>query len=266
MLCNFRNAASFAAPGNRRNLDRRQLKFHGGETNPLMFIALLSVAVALLVVLKVLKMLFLMGSESPKPWNKAPIKATYVTSRLTPTDKDHATISLSYDLDNNTDFDYRFASGSNVLILGRLRSDGSLNQQEAMRLGYPVFLPAGQRARISIEITEPFAWPTPDDAWYLDKLRYFVKERLEAVGEFVVFDEERHQQFTLPWAWEELQGATQASNLSRRSGTGLKTATTQTSGDDTFADRKEDEFGDTLEIEFLHDVGAMRFNRINAKV
>lgn len=184
-----------------------------GKKNSLVFIGFLSAALTLAGTLAVFRMFpSHSGSQSPKPWNEAPIKATYVGSQLTEADKDHATLSLSYDLDNNAELDYRFEKGSGVVILSRMQSGGSLNQQEVMRLGYPAFLPSRQRARISIEITEPFAWPASDDPSYVDKLRDFVKQRLAAVGEFVVFDEEHHQQFTLPCAWEELQDVAQASN------------------------------------------------------
>lgn len=149
--------------------------------------------------------------EPPKLWTEAAIKATYVGSQLIELDKLHAQLSLSYDLDNNTALDYRFADGAGVIIMSRLLSDGSLNQQEVVRLSYPVFLPARQRARIALEVTKPFEWPAFDDPSYLDKLRDFVKQRLINIGEFVLFDENHHQRFELPSAWEELQDASQAS-------------------------------------------------------
>lgn len=216
MLWKFGTWREAPQPGKSSQLETGHKRdFMEGKKNSLVFIGFVSAALTLAATLAVFKMFpSHVGSQSapPLPWNEAPIKATYVGSQLTEADKDHATLSLSYDLDNNADFDYRLANGSGVVILSRLQSDGSLNQQEAMRLGYPVFLPARQRARIAIEITEPFAWPTSDDPSYVDQLRDFVKQRLKAAGEFVVFDEEHHQQFTLPCAWEELQDVAQASN------------------------------------------------------
>lgn len=148
-------------------------------------------------------------SRPPQPWTKAAIKATYVGSQLMEVDKAHAQLSLSYDLDNNTDLDYRFDDGAGVVIMSRLLSDGSLNQQEVVRLSYPVFLPARQRARIAIEVTKPFEWPPFDDPSYLDNLRDFVKQRLVNIGEFVLFDENHRQRFELPSGWEELQDVSQ---------------------------------------------------------
>ena len=99
-----------------------------------------------------------------------------------------------------------------MVILSRLKSDGSYSQEEPIRLAYPVFLPARQHARLAIEITQPFAWPAEGDSGYLDKIRNFVKQRLENVGEFVLFDETNHWQLELPSGWEQLQDTSQASD------------------------------------------------------
>src|SRR5260370_5768094 len=111
------------------------------------------------------------GSESSKLWNGEAIKATYVASQLKETDKAHSTLTLSYDLVNNTDSDYRLDSGPEVLILSKLKADGSLSQQEPIRLSYPLFLPANQHARLALKITEPLVLPAEQDAAYVDNLR-----------------------------------------------------------------------------------------------
>jgi hypothetical protein len=87
----------------------------------------------------------------------------------------------------------------------RLQSDHSLSQEELIRLSYPVFLPANQRVRIAIEISYPFAWPSPGDPAFENKLKYFVKQRLAKVEEFVLFDEVNRCQVELPSAWPELE-------------------------------------------------------------
>ena len=43
-------------------------------------------------------------------------------------------------------------------------------------------------------------------------MRNFVKERLENVGEFVLFDQTNHWQLELPSGWEQLQETSQASD------------------------------------------------------
>jgi hypothetical protein len=150
-------------------------------------------------------------NEKLAPWKQEDIKATYVASQLKLADKAHATLTLSYDLENNTDLDYDLAGGPGVVIMSRLKSDGSLSQEERPRLRYAVFLPARQRARLAIEITEPFVWPSQNDAMYEAKLKDFVRQRLTNVSAFVVFDETNRRQLELPSAWRELQDATQAS-------------------------------------------------------
>ncbi len=149
--------------------------------------------------------------ETSKSWNREAIKATYVTTQLKETDRAHSTLTLSYDLENSTDSDYRLDASPRVVILCRLKADGSLSQQEPLRLSYPVFLPAKQHARLAIETTEPFAWPIEEDPAYVDKLREFVKERLVNVGEFVLFDQASRTEVQLPGAWQELQEAVRAS-------------------------------------------------------
>jgi hypothetical protein len=149
--------------------------------------------------------------ELSRSWNREAIKATYLASQLKETDKGHCTLTLSYDLENDTDSDYRLDDGRDIVIQSRLKSDGSLSQQEPLRLSYPVFLPARQHARLAIEMTQPFAWPLEEDPAYVAKLREFVKQRLANVGEFVLFDQARRAEIRLPGAWQQIQEVARAS-------------------------------------------------------
>lgn len=144
--------------------------------------------------------------ETPKGWNQEGVRAAYVAAQLREVDKTHSSLILSYDLSNLTELDYRLAEGSGAVIISRLKSDGSLSQEEPIRLSYPVFLPARQRAHMAIEISGTLAWPSRDDSRFDEKLREFVKQRLAGVRGFVVFDEASHSQINLPAAWPELQG------------------------------------------------------------
>ena len=147
--------------------------------------------------------------EARTGWNRDGIKASYVAAQLREVDKAHSSLVLSYDLKNLTDLDYRLSDGAGVVIMSRLKGDGSLSQEESIHLSYPVFLPARQRARLAIEISRAFAWPR-EDSHYEEKLKEFVKQRLGSVRGFVLFDEASHSQIDLPAAWPELQGQTQA--------------------------------------------------------
>jgi hypothetical protein len=148
--------------------------------------------------------------DGPKPWSQEGVEATFVGSQIKEIDTAYSTLIVSYDLKNNSDVDYRLNNAPGLLIASRLKSDGSLSQEELIRLSYPVFVPARQHAHLAIEIAEPFAWPAEGDPAQLNKFRDFVRQRLANVDEFVVFDETNHRQLKLPSAWQELQGAEQA--------------------------------------------------------
>ena len=152
-------------------------------------------------------------TSTPTGWNREAITARYVASQLRELDETHSSLLLSYELNNETDADYRLAEGPGVVIMGRLRSDGSLSEEEPARLSYPVFLPARQRARMAIEIPRSFAWPMGNDRRYEDKLRDFVRQSLVPVQEFVVFDVASHCQIELPEAWQELADSKKGEQL-----------------------------------------------------
>jgi len=142
--------------------------------------------------------------EAPKNWNPSGIQAVYMATQLREVDKTHASLVLSYDLNNLTSVDYRLTDGSGVVIMSKLKSDGSLSQEQRIRLSYPVFLPAGQRAHLAMEITREFAWPK-DDSHHDEKLKEFVRQTLAPVRGFVLFDDSSHSQFDMPAGWPDLQ-------------------------------------------------------------
>jgi hypothetical protein len=143
--------------------------------------------------------------EQPVTWNLGTISAGYIGSQLREIDKTRASLIISYDLENNTDADYRLSDGPSVVILSRLKSDGSYSQDQPIRLSFPVFLPARQHARLAVEITQPFNWPSDTDSGSIEKLRGFVRQRLQNVGEFVLFDEANHRQWSCPAAGSSLK-------------------------------------------------------------
>lgn len=150
--------------------------------------------------------------EEPAAWNQGIISAGYIGSQLREIDKTRASLVISYDLENNTDSDYRLADGPSLVILSRLKSDGSYSQDQPIRLSYPVFLPARQHARLAVEITQPFNWPSDADSGSIEKLRNFVRQRLQNVEEFVLFDEANHWQLELPSGWDELEETSDGSD------------------------------------------------------
>lgn len=143
--------------------------------------------------------------ERPAIWNQGSIRAGYIGSQLREIDKTRASLVISYDLENNTDSDVGLSDGPHLVILSRMKSDGSYSQDQPIRLSYPVFLPARQHARLALEITQPFNWPPDADSGSIEKLRNFVEQRLRNVGAFVLFDEADHRQLELPSGWDQLQ-------------------------------------------------------------
>ena len=150
--------------------------------------------------------------EQPAAWNQGTIGAGYIGSQLREIDRTRASLIISYDVENSTDSDYRLSDGPNVVILSRLTSDGSYSQDQPIRLSYPVFLPAGQHGRLAVEITEPFDWPSDTDSGSIEKLRNFVRRRLQNVAEFVLFDEANHRQLELPSGWDQLLETSEGSH------------------------------------------------------
>lgn len=169
-----------------------------------------SVALALLGVLAVARYPSEPAPGQNAAWSPGGVSTTFVGSQLKELDRAHSSLIISYDLQNDTDTDYRLTEGPGLLILCRLKGNKSLTQEQPVRLSYPVFLPAKQRARLAVEITQPFAWPAEKDPASDGKIRDFVKRRLENIAAFIIFDEDNHRQFELPGAWEALNDSSPA--------------------------------------------------------
>jgi hypothetical protein len=147
------------------------------------------------------------GARAPQPWNSSAITARYVGTQLREVDSGNAALYMAYEVQNHTDSDFRLADGPTALVMSRLRADGSLSSQQQVRLSYPTFLPARQRARVALEIPSPFGWPSDGDPAYQDKLRDFVNQRLGEVEGFVLFDQADRFEIEFRSGWQELKMA-----------------------------------------------------------
>jgi hypothetical protein len=85
--------------------------------------------------------------------------------------------------------------------MGRLKSTGSLSPEHQYHLSSNVFLPAGNRTRITLETTEPFKWPAQMDAASEAEFRLMVGRAVSDLGGFVLFDPATHYQVELPGSW-----------------------------------------------------------------
>ena len=166
-------------------------------------VAMGAVICALLVSFAVLLGRFVRGRPAAAPaapWNLGALEATLAGIQVKELDSAHAAIVFSYDLDNNTDRDYRLASGPNVVIMSRLRSDGSLVANEQASLTSTAFVPARNRTRIALALTRPFPWPTQRDAAAEEAFRQLVTGEVDGLSAFVLFDQANRYQIELPAA------------------------------------------------------------------
>jgi hypothetical protein len=168
---------------------------------------LLGFSIALVIASLVLYLRSGSGASAPKPWNSTAITASYVGAQLRELDRGSAALYLAYEVTNHTNSDYRLADGPRALVMSRLRVDGSLSSQQEVRLSYPTFLPARQRARMALEVPSVFVWPDDSDEAFQNKLRDFVNHKLIDVEAFVLFDQADRFEIEFPSGWQELKSA-----------------------------------------------------------
>ena len=146
----------------------------------------------------------------PSPWNSGAVQSTFAGVQVREVDAAHATLVFFYDLDNNTDTDYRFAKGASTVVMTRLKSNGSLSSEEPIELDNSVFLPARNRTRIALQVTRPFNWPSGLPEAQIGpinqvKFRQLVADEVANLSGFAMFDQATHFQIELPGGWQELQ-------------------------------------------------------------
>src|ERR1700677_4791870 len=78
-------------------------------------------------------------------WNEWAVQSSFAGVQVKEVDATHAALIFSYDLDNNTDVDYRLAKGPATGVMTRLKSSGSVSSEEPVELDSYVFLPARHR-------------------------------------------------------------------------------------------------------------------------
>jgi len=131
-------------------------------------------------------------------WNSRAIQSTFAGVRVREIDAAHAAVTFLYDLDNQTGADYHLDAGPNVVIMSRIAAGGSLSSEQQISLAAPAFLPAGDRARIALEIRCPFSWPARKDALAEAAFKELVANRLSGLQGFVLFDQSSRYQIELP--------------------------------------------------------------------
>jgi hypothetical protein len=147
---------------------------------------------------------WLVPAKRGNGWNSHAIEGTLSGVQVRELDPSNAALVFFYDLDNQTDTDFQMAPGSSLLIMGRLKSDGSLSADELITLASAAFVPARNRTRIAIQVTHPFTWPQDTDGASGDKFRGFLQGEVTNLTGFVLFDQPTKYQIELPGDWKDL--------------------------------------------------------------
>ena len=142
------------------------------------------------------------ASRGPQgAWNASAIAASFAGVRVQQVDGANANVLFLYDLDNHSGADYTLTSSPSLIIMGRLKSTGSLSPEPQYHLASNVFLPSGNRTRITLEIAQPFHWPAQVDTAAEAQFREMVTRTVSDLAGFVLFDSGSHYQIELPGAW-----------------------------------------------------------------
>lgn len=144
-------------------------------------------------------------SRASKPpagvWNAGAIGGSFAGIRVQEADPSDASVLFLFDLDNKSGADYNLTGDSSLIVMGRLKSTGSLSPERQYRLASTVFLPAGNRTRMTLETTFPFHWPSQMDAAAEAQFRLMVNHSITDLAGFVLFDPASHYEIELPGAW-----------------------------------------------------------------
>jgi hypothetical protein len=145
--------------------------------------------------------------KAPKPWNKQAITAEYDYARPSG-EKDYLT--FHYILQNNTDFDYRVDSSSEIQITGRLKQEKGYSafSNQYVTTEYPVFVPAKNRVWVSLSIPYPYPVkekekPTDDERKeFTTAVAKYIADKISNLDGFVWFDTRNRYQIDFPGGWE----------------------------------------------------------------
>jgi hypothetical protein len=143
--------------------------------------------------------------KPPKPWNEKALLATEPPS-FGPDTSEGYKFYFTYTAKNDTDTDYSINEPSELRIEARL-GDGSLTNPlnaDHIHVRTPVFIPARQLGSVTLRfkmLEPPAQQQSENDDAYHERLRLFLNDKFDNVKEFVLFDQARRYQITLPrWA------------------------------------------------------------------
>ena len=137
------------------------------------------------------------SDKSPIPWNARALQTTYAGVRVRRLIRDAAVVFL-YDIDNKSDSDYQLSKSPNVVVMSRLKSSHALSSEKPVNLSSSAFVPANNRTRIALEVSEPFNWPSRMDNSSENRFRDLVTQEVSDLEAIVIFDQSHRYQIDLP--------------------------------------------------------------------
>jgi hypothetical protein len=144
------------------------------------------------------------SDKSPIPWNAQALRTSYAGVRVREIDPANAAVVFLYDIDNKSDSDYELSKSPNVVVMSRLKSSHALSSEKPVNLSSSAFVPANNRTRIALEVSEPFNWPSRMDNSSENRFRDLVTQEVSDLEGFVIFDQSHRYQIDLPASWPDM--------------------------------------------------------------
>jgi hypothetical protein len=132
------------------------------------------------------------------PWNSRAIASAFKGIQVREVDATHASVVFLYDLENRAAGDFQLKPGPSIVIMKRLKADGSLSSNTQARLASGAFVPTNNRTRIELEVTDRFNWPAQRNAAADESFRDFVARETSGLQGFVIFDQNSRYEIDLP--------------------------------------------------------------------
>jgi hypothetical protein len=139
--------------------------------------------------------------EETKAW-MSPLKASFTGADIKQPENEFV-MEFQYSIENTTNKDYRFPSGSSIMILLPKGAGYRSGDKAHITWDNDVFIPAKQKVNINIVWTltaADYTLPPPNDN---PKMVRFASQRLIENGGFAIFDERNRYRVDLPEVWTD---------------------------------------------------------------
>ncbi len=146
----------------------------------------------------------------PKSWNTEAVKASYASLEFS-MNENNFVVDFGYDLQNNTDSDYKIKA-SDLVVMARLAEGNVLSksigryQASDGTVEAPAFIPAKAKGRVTVHVG--YAYPfdfTANDKNDAKKVSKSVDRRLKEITGLVVFDQSNRYRIELPGGWLDIK-------------------------------------------------------------